>query len=797
MVLLENPPKMGVVRVFLDPVAHQLDWLDTSVVVIQGVATGTGPFGDFQIEGARWHLLRQVVAPQLQGKFVPFLLSEIKEQIMAEKREDHVSYNWAVLKAAQGLLGAKTFLGTTLLTAPPFFQCTANSKRVYWGQRSGPTIYNLDDWLDDDWRQLEIELENNADWTILTQELPKSSRRRAIIEKLGEIVAVGTGKVRRWKGWWRKGLDNCASLKNPTECWISKQAQPTEDKVKSIQEALASSKEKDLPAAGDSELETIYLDGSEVGLLGIHRLVREGRAILRSGDGSTTGQDMSTGVYRAEDGKELFVKVGRANEGTSSTRPETGALSLALTDTRDRNKLLIYIGDSSTLLTNAAACVGEGKSKSLSQYPDGDILREVVNELHHSVQQGVPTFLIKIKSHRGEFFNERSDRAADRGRDDAEAVMRWNRPSGRPIFSWKDSDEDPEQTCCMGPKVKKVIKHRAAYLAMSASETITYKFLMMPDSSRDLIHLFLKDGHVHEKAKKRLIQTITNQFPCQAYLHTRGMSKSPFCAACQRRNISDQTENLGHIQCWCPALERPRIAAHHCIWRELISLIQKYSTKKTEDKSTTAWSFPTANEQEAVHKEWTIKDILAHIGRDMTTIQSKIKLFWERRGSPSSDTDVKAFLDKRPDGVAFDESAKKVCLLEFTRAMDAREDWEERKDTEKTKRYAQILAFINDPSQGNSRWEATQTNFTVGVRGTIRRDTFFSKLSSLGVNDFKNREDIRKRVGRRTLEMHDLLLKSYYQVKFNPSAEQDSFQLAKTEKQSRAIHHKLYISLIT
>ena len=118
---------------------------------------------------------------------------------------------------------------------------------------------------------------------------------------MGKIVAVGTGKVRRWKGWWRNGLDNCASLKNPTECWISKQAQPTGDKVQSIQEALASSNEKDLPVAGDSELEMIYLDGSEVGLLGIHRLVREGKAILRSGDGSTTGQDMSAGVYRAED----------------------------------------------------------------------------------------------------------------------------------------------------------------------------------------------------------------------------------------------------------------------------------------------------------------------------------------------------------------------------------------------------------------------------------------------------------------------------------------------------------------
>ena len=69
-----------------------------------------------------------------------------------------------------------------------------------------------------------------------------------------------------------------------------------------------------------------------------------------------------------------------------------------------------------------------------------------------------------------------------------------------------------------------------------------------------------------------------------------------------------------------------------------------------------AWSFPTANEQEAAHNEWTVKDILAHIGRDMATIQSKIRLFLERRRSPSNDTDIKAFLDKRPDGVAFDET---------------------------------------------------------------------------------------------------------------------------------------------
>ena len=68
-----------------------------------------------------------------------------------------------------------------------------------------------------------------------------------------------------------------------------------------------------------SESEMIYLDGSEVGLLRIHRLVREGKANLRSGDCSTTGEDMSAGVYQAEDDKDLYVKVGRANEGTFVT----------------------------------------------------------------------------------------------------------------------------------------------------------------------------------------------------------------------------------------------------------------------------------------------------------------------------------------------------------------------------------------------------------------------------------------------------------------------------------------------
>ena len=96
--------------------------------------------------------------------------------------------------------------------------------------------------------------------------------------------------------------------------------------------------------------------------------------------------------------------------------------------------------------------------------------------------------------------------------------------------------------------------------------------------------------------------------------------------------------------------------------------------------------------------------------------------------------------------------------------MDSREGWEARKEDEKTARYKYNLEFINELSE----WNALQINFTVGMRGSISR--------------------------RRTLEMHDLMLRSYYQAKFSPTLSIDQIQLARTEKESRAIHHKLYLS---
>jgi hypothetical protein len=107
------------------------------------------------------------------------------------------------------------------------------------------------------------------------------------------------------------------------------------------------------------------------------------------------------------------------------------------------------------------------------------------------------------------------------------------------------------------------------------------------------------------------------------------------------------------------------------------------------------------------------------------------------------------FLDKRPDGVAFDETKKKVCLLEFTRAMDAREDWEKRKEKDMTKRYAQYLDLHQRPITRQTRMEGFSDqlhNMNSGYDPQRHRSTFFSKVSNLGVCKFKNREDIRTKV---------------------------------------------------
>jgi hypothetical protein len=114
--------------------------------------------------------------------------------------------------------------------------------------------------------------------------------------------------------------------------------------------------------------------------------------------------------------------------------------------------------------------------------------------------------------------------------------------------------------------------------------------------------------------------------------------------------------------------------------------------------------------------------------------------------------------------------------------MDSSEDWEEKKDAEKRSRYAPVLEFFNSLPERQG-WTMIRFNFTVGVQESISNVdrteplSFMSTLKALGITSQVNLEKIRKVVAKRTFEAHDLMLCSYYAMKFSSSSQVDFSRL--------------------
>ena len=131
-----------------------------------------------------------------------------------------------------------------------------------------------------------------------------------------------------------------------------------------------------------------------------------------------------------------------------------------------------------------------------------------------------------------------------------------------------------------------------------------------------------------------------------------------------------------------------------------------------------------------------------------------------------------------------------VCVLEFTRAMDTQQDWERKKEKDKLDRYEYFLDFINNHSNG---WNAKQINFTVGVKGSLSTSgdlSFMARLRQLGVINEADRERIRKKIVHTTLDMHDMMLKSYFAARNNKLRWQDHPCILET---SRSLANQLYL----
>jgi hypothetical protein len=92
------------------------------------------------------------------------------------------------------------------------------------------------------------------------------------------------------------------------------------------------------------------------------------------------------------------------------------------------------------------------------------------------------------------------------------------------------------------------------------------------------------------------------------------------------------------------------------------------------------------------------------------------------------------------------------------------------------RRYALFRIFSTPCGRERQGWTMMQFDFTVRVRGSISNVdrteplSFMSTLKALGNTSQINLEKI-KVVAKHTFEAHDLMLRSYYAVKFSSSSQ--------------------------
>ena len=115
------------------------------------------------------------------------------------------------------------------------------------------------------------------------------------------------------------------------------------------------------------------------------------------------------------------------------------------------------------------------------------------------------------------------------------------------------------------------------------------------------------------------------------------------------------------------------------------------------DDGTRKWFFPSAV-SEATHDEWTVRQILVHLGlfSEIKSLRADVTEFHARQGIVLIDVDITSFYSLRPDGVAFKDKNKHCVLLDFTRPMDSvssspKGDWAERKELEKNANPSSLL----------------------------------------------------------------------------------------------------------
>jgi hypothetical protein len=78
--------------------------------------------------------------------------------------------------------------------------------------------------------------------------------------------------------------------------------------------------------------------------------------------------------------------------------------------------------------------IGCGAKLNLSKSPIGNVLKRIIMKLQQRVQVGVVTFLVKVKTHRGDPLNEEVDIIAEIGLRKEQKEVIWDNPTNRTVY---------------------------------------------------------------------------------------------------------------------------------------------------------------------------------------------------------------------------------------------------------------------------------------------------------------------------------------------------------------------------
>ena len=454
---LAAPTMTGYVRVQSKSVPHLTSCGKWNMRTCEGITQSLNLQDPLKLSGARWYFLLALNSTKTEtpNVFNPTaeletdLPSELLLQQTLDNKKSSYCFSWKVLRAAQKLGHAQLFIGSTMVAAPYFFAKAQRGDKIFWSHEpeinaetltSTPRVITLSDLTDN---EAEAALAAKC-WVVLTPALPSNSRKLKTLKKQGRLIVREKGNAYRQRGWWQDGTDKLVSHSIYTECWIAKSADaPSTTAIETLRAAIKSEDPKDEPLLSQSPLDRLYNSGTESGLLNIAPRTFH----IAASDGSVEANGaMWAGVFVEDKEGPLIARIGRDPEGSTSLRSELGGGYMALNDCKDLKKPVILFTDSETMLELIDAWIGEGTTKSLYNVDDSDILREILSLLHHRTQLGYPTFLIKLKAHRGDPYNELGDRAADTAASSEDTPLIWDAPSGRPLYRWKEENSPDEHT---------------------------------------------------------------------------------------------------------------------------------------------------------------------------------------------------------------------------------------------------------------------------------------------------------------------------------------------------------------